>query len=45
VYGGITNLWDKQYYSYLSYLRDPFATGVKVPENGRTLYATVTYKF
>jgi iron complex outermembrane receptor protein len=47
VYGGINNLFDKQYYSHLSYLRDPFAggVGVRVPENGRNLYITIAYKF
>jgi len=45
VYGGINNLLDKQYYNYLSYLRDPFSSGVKVPENGRNFYLTVAYKF
>jgi len=47
IYGGVNNLLDKQYYSHLSYLRDPFAGGVgfKVPENGRNFYLTVTYKF
>ncbi len=47
VYGGVNNLLDKQYYNYLSYLRDPFAAGVgfKVPENGRNFYLTVTCRF
>jgi iron complex outermembrane recepter protein len=47
IYGGVNNLLDKQYYSHLSYLRDPFASGVgfKVPENGRNFYLTVSYKF
>jgi iron complex outermembrane recepter protein len=47
VYGGVYNLFDKQYYSHLSYLRDPFAGGVgfKVPENGRNFYITVACKF
>lgn len=47
IYGGVNNMLDKQYYNYLSYLRDPFAGGVgfKVPENGRNFYLTVTYKF
>lgn len=46
-YCGVYNLFDKQYYSNLSYLRDPFASGVgvKVPENGRNFYVTVAYKF
>jgi len=44
---GVDNLFDKQYYNYLSYLRDPFASGVgnKVPENGRNIYLTLGYKF
>jgi len=44
---GIDNLFDRQYYSHLSYLRDPFANGVgyKVPETGRNIYLTVGYKF
>lgn len=45
VYGGVYNLFDKQYYSHLSYQRDPFASGLKVPENGRNFYFTVAYKF
>ncbi|NJC87682.1 MAG: TonB-dependent receptor [Desulfuromonas sp.] len=45
VYGGVYNLFDKQYYSHLSYQRDPFGSGVKVPENGRNFYVTVVYKF
>jgi iron complex outermembrane recepter protein len=45
IYAGINNLLDKQYYNYLSYLRDPFASGVKVPENGRNYYITAQYSF
>lgn len=45
IYAGVYNLLDKFYYSHLSYQRDPFASGVKVPENGRNLYVTVAYKF
>ena len=46
-YGGVRNLLDKQYYTHLSYLRDPFASGVgvKVPENGRNFYLTMAWKF
>ena len=44
VIGGVSNLFDIQYYNYLSYLRDPFASGVKVPENGRNFYVTVQFK-
>jgi len=45
VYAGIYNLLDKFYYTSLSYQRDPFASGVKVPENGRNFYITVAYRF
>lgn len=45
LYGGINNLFDKFYHSHLSYQRDPFASGVKVPENGRNFYLTLAYKF
>lgn len=42
---GVNNLFDKYYYSHLSYARDPFMSGVKVPENGRSVYASLGYKF
>ncbi len=44
---GVNNLLDKQYFSHLSYARDPFASGVglKVPEGGRNVYFSVGYKF
>jgi iron complex outermembrane receptor protein len=42
---GIDNVFDKKYYEYLSYQREPFATGVKVPEPGRTFYINASYTF
>lgn len=42
---GIDNVFDKKYFEHLSYLRDPFATGVKVPEPGRTFYVNASYTF
>jgi iron complex outermembrane receptor protein len=42
---GISNLFDKQYLSHLSYARDPFQSGFKVPENGRNVYLSMGYKF
>jgi iron complex outermembrane receptor protein len=42
---GINNLFDKQYYSHLSYQRDPFASGVKVPEAGVLVYMNLSYHF
>jgi len=42
---GIDNVFDKNYYTYLSYLRNPFSSGTKVPEPGRFIYMNVNYKF
>ena len=42
---GINNLLDKQYFSHLSYARDPFQSGFKVPENGRNVYFSLGHKF
>jgi len=44
-YVGVENLLDKHYFSHLSYLRDPFSSGVKVPETGRSFHATVVCAF
>jgi iron complex outermembrane receptor protein len=45
IFAGVKNLFDKYYTEYLSYLRDPYAAGVKVPEPGVTLYANLQYAF
>lgn len=48
---GVDNLFDRYYYNYLSYVRDPFRgisqnnTPIKIPEPGRFIYANVSYKF
>ena len=42
---GVENLLDKFYYEHLSYLRDPFSSGVKVPEPGRNFYVSLSYVF
>ncbi len=42
---GVENLLDKFYYEHLSYLRDPFSSGVKVPEPGRSFYLNLSYMF
>ena len=42
---GVENIFDKKYYLHHSYTRNPFASGVKVPEPGRSLYLTVGYSF
>ena len=45
VYAGVNNLFDKFYNSHLSYQRDPFRSGVKVPEVGVFGYVTVAYRY
>ena len=42
---GIDNLFNNMYYTHLSYLRNPFATGSKVPEIARFIYMNFTYEF
>jgi iron complex outermembrane recepter protein len=41
----VDNLLDKFYYEHLSYYRDPFRSGVRVPEPGRNFFAQVSYTF
>jgi iron complex outermembrane receptor protein len=41
----LDNLLNRFYYEYLSYYRDPFAAGVKIPEPGRNVFAQVRYSF
>lgn len=45
VTGGINNLFDKFYYTHLSYQRDPFRSAVKVPETGVFAYVTIAYRY
>ncbi len=42
---GVENLFDKFYYEHLSYLRDPFSSGTRVPEPGRSFYVNASYLF
>ena len=42
---GVANLFDRFYYETLSYQRDPFRSGVKVPEPGRVFFANVGWRF
>ncbi len=39
----IDNLLNRFYYEHLSYYRDPFAAGVKIPEPGRSVFAQLRY--
>jgi len=44
-FAGVRNLFDKKYYEHLSYSRDPFTSGIRVPEPGRNFYANLKYMF
>ncbi|WP_457644652.1 TonB-dependent receptor [Persephonella sp.] len=43
--GGIDNIFDKNYYTHLSYLRNPFMAGTKIPEPGRFYYVNFNWVF
>jgi len=42
---GVANLFDRYYVDHLSYQRDPFRSGVRVPEPGRNLFANLAARF
>lgn len=52
---GVDNLFDRLYYNYLSYVRDPFRgvaqningqwVAIRLPEPGRFIYANISYRF
>jgi iron complex outermembrane receptor protein len=42
---GVDNLLNRLYFDSLSYQRDPFRNGVRVPSPGRTLYANMSVTF
>jgi iron complex outermembrane receptor protein len=42
---GVRNAFDEAYAEHLSYLRDPFAAGVTVPEPGRTWHSSLQVGF
>jgi iron complex outermembrane receptor protein len=41
----LTNVFDRLYVDHLSYQRDPFRSGVRVPEPGRSLFANASFRF
>jgi len=45
IYAGVNNIFDRYYYTHLSYQRDPFRSGVRVPETGSFAYVTGTLRF
>jgi iron complex outermembrane receptor protein len=42
---GVANVFDRLYTDHLSYQRDPFRSGVRVPEPGRSLFANASCRF
>jgi iron complex outermembrane receptor protein len=42
---GVDNVFDRFYYDHLSFQRDPFRTGVRIPEPGRSLYLNLSIAF
>ena len=42
---GVANLFDRFYYEALSYQRDPYRSGIRVPEPGRMFFANVGWRF
>jgi iron complex outermembrane recepter protein len=42
---GLTNAFDRLYVEHLSYQRDPFRSGVRVPEPGRSFFANASFRF
>lgn len=45
VTAGADNLFDRFYYEHLSFQRDPFRSGLRVPEPGRNLYVNFGREF
>lgn len=43
--GGLNNIFNRLYYEYLSYQRDPFRTGSRVFETGRNAYVSLSCRF
>lgn len=41
---GVENLFGRLYSEHLSYQRDPFRSGVKVPEPGRNVFVNLSYR-
>jgi iron complex outermembrane receptor protein len=39
---GVDNLANRLYYEHLSFQRDPYRTGIRVPEPGRTFYVNLS---
>lgn len=42
---GLENLFDRYYLEHLSFQRDPFRNGARLPEPGRNLFLSIGYSF
>ena len=42
---GVENLFGRLYSEHLSYQRDPFRSGVRVPEPGRSFFANISFRY
>ncbi len=42
---GVSNLFDRFYYESLSYQRDPYRSGIKIPEPGRVFFVNLAWRF
>lgn len=42
---GLENLFGRLYSEHLSYQRDPFRSGVKLPEPGRNVFVNLSYRY
>lgn len=45
VTGGIDNVLNHYYIEHLSFQRDPFRNGMRIPEPGRSLFVNIGYRF
>ncbi|MEN3034363.1 MAG: TonB-dependent receptor [Aquificaceae bacterium] len=41
----VNNVFDRKYFEYLSYVRNPFRAGVSVPEPGRSITLSANFSF
>ncbi len=45
VEAGVNNLLSREYSEYLSYARNPYTNGIRLPEPGRNLFVNLSYTF
>jgi iron complex outermembrane recepter protein len=45
IFAGVGNVFDRYYYESLSYQRDPFRSGAKVPEPGRAISLSAQFRY